>query len=510
MVDKVRASKHHSREIKKLAELAFAAKSVQAQNGAGQGMDKTLREFLIEYNGRIGKYGRMMMPSSFNVMHPFFRFMLNPVYIRLRDESDHLFSFPEFIDHVTSIPSEPPSTVLDSMEEGKIYSFNVTNAPGELTFSSSGGQEFGIGGASLVRDGSTIFVLLLAGQVCDVSLIETIKTTSVQISPDRGDVAPDPKLKAEAVPLFGDPSLWRCLYITGFDLANSEQLERFIAWDRGNGYTLLTDNSASFFDSDRWSDEQAEAMAKRAAEEIGEYDALLEVCKTALLLPLYFEKFGELVKVERHPTEYHATVGKFALRKRNSRAPKELKKAYRQVFELERRITHTPDQTTIVAPEYRIETSGYWKNLSQGSFGQDRAGNQIHGKTWVEKRLAWRETQRTHVTARRRTEEASSEDAGFVYVMRTAAHPRDVFKVGETSRTPTERAQELTRSTSSLDAFLVVEYWQVPDRRRTEKEIHTRLDDYRVNPRREFFRIQYDELRRIVVDVIGGHEPSSG
>lgn len=86
--------------------------------------------------------------------------------------------------------------------------------------------------------------------------------------------------------------------------------------------------------------------------------------------------------------------------------------------------------------------------------------------------------------------------------MRSAAHEKDIFKVGLTQRTFDIRSAELSRTTSSPDHFLVVEDWEMPDCILAEKLIHQELDQYRINPRREYFRAKYSVIFAAINKVI--------
>jgi hypothetical protein len=66
----------------------------------------------------------------------------------------------------------------------------------------------------------------------------------------------------------------------------------------------------------------------------------------------------------------------------------------------------------------------------------------------------------------------------------------------------------LSRSTSSPDHFLVVEEWYVKDCLLTEKLIHEKLNKYRVNPKREYFRARYNIIFAAIDEVIGEIEIS--
>jgi hypothetical protein len=108
----------------------------------------------------------------------------------------------------------------------------------------------------------------------------------------------------------------------------------------------------------------------------------------------------------------------------------------------------------------------------------------------------------------RKKEVHDSTNAGYIYVMRSAAHQKDVFKVGLTKRDSETRSKELSRSTSSPDHFLVVEEWFVNDCILAEKLVHEKLNKHRVNPNREYFRARYSIIFAAIDEVIGEIEIS--
>ena len=75
---------------------------------------------------------------------------------------------------------------------------------------------------------------------------------------------------------------------------------------------------------------------------------------------------------------------------------------------------------------------------------------------------------------------------GFIYVLANLYMP-DVYKVGMTTRSPRERAEEISRATGVPEQFDVLYYAEVRNPIAEERRVHERLDDYRLNLSREFF-----------------------
>jgi hypothetical protein len=85
--------------------------------------------------------------------------------------------------------------------------------------------------------------------------------------------------------------------------------------------------------------------------------------------------------------------------------------------------------------------------------------------------------------------------------MRNPAFEKNIYKIGLTTNETEERARQLSK-TSVPDHFHVMREWAVKDCIRAEKEIHTILDKFRVDPRREFFNIDMQVANETIETVI--------
>lgn len=81
---------------------------------------------------------------------------------------------------------------------------------------------------------------------------------------------------------------------------------------------------------------------------------------------------------------------------------------------------------------------------------------------------------------------------GWVYAMTSAAIYDDgkgLIKIGCTTLDPHERARQLTAATASPTAFYVLYSRRAEDANAAESHVHEILDEFRVNEKREYFRI---------------------
>jgi len=108
------------KKIKKIFDKATALIAVQQVNGLGFLADKMLREYNLEYNNRVLNGSLHDLPGSFNVAEAFNKFLPPSSTFKLRDEIDHIFSFDNFIDYITSASFDSSTTpTLENIIEGK-------------------------------------------------------------------------------------------------------------------------------------------------------------------------------------------------------------------------------------------------------------------------------------------------------------------------------------------------------------------------------------------------------
>ena len=498
------------KEIKKRYKKANAIAWAQLETGAGLPMDQLIRHFSNEYNWRNLHKGLTSMPGSFNVMEAFFRYEPVPSVFRILEERDHLLSFLEFVDFVTSGESGNPKDAIESIEEDVIYSYNLTDGPSDITFSVDAGSEFALGGVSLIRRGSELSILMLAGEKTDTAAqTENLKTDLAKTQIVQGREWLQERFESgqhEAVQLLGSKDYWQVLILSRLNIDSMTQDVRHLLWDAGASFLHLSDDIFVYLDrSGEFIKPEFEVTARKQAEKIKKYNALFEVCKSSVYLPLYYEHYADDVVDERHQTDFASSKHDLRRVKRNQLLSVKEKTLFRRVSVLRREMESKPDLISFKAPDFKVESSGFWRPLKLTEIGEDRYGQPIHGRTWVNKTLSWVQSEDTalRVSTSDSTDlRADDESSGYIYVMRLAAHPKDVFKIGLTKRGSEVRSDELSRETGALDKFLVVMDWKVLDFVTAERLIHERLDQYRVNPKREFFRAPFKTIVKTIEGVV--------
>lgn len=77
---------------------------------------------------------------------------------------------------------------------------------------------------------------------------------------------------------------------------------------------------------------------------------------------------------------------------------------------------------------------------------------------------------------------------GWLYAARNPSYPDSVFKIGQTTVSPSERIKQLSSSTSVYREFELAYFVHVSDHRAAEEYVHRALDDCRITLGREFFQ----------------------
>ncbi|MBY7907853.1 GIY-YIG nuclease family protein [Vibrio fluvialis] len=485
---------------------AVASCQVQELSGAGLPADTILREYNTEYNNRVFNHSLHQLPGSFNVVEAFNSFIPRTAIFKINKEIDSIFSFDDFLDFVTSDACPNGIEGLgEHMEDGTIYSFNSVDDPESSLFSTNTEDEFGVLSISLIKHKTEVSVVMLAGQKCDLqSKSQSLNSTmATRGGVGANGIAPDKNLTIEAVPLQPNSNLWRTVVLTRFDLNSLTTDSRYIYQDAGRFFVGCSDDIDCFLNNDgEFPSQDIEDSFKTQNEKIEEYSPLFELCKTALFLPMFRTEYEDTISIERHPTEFGQKRNKASFRKTNKLANSEFKVSFRNVESIQPINRIPPSRREFNAPDLKVETSGYWKKLDFQSRGEDKNNQPIQGRTWVSKTLEWKESLSRPTSVKVVSKTANIENEGYIYVMRSAAHEKNVFKVGLTRRTPEERSNELSRSTSAPDHFHVMEEWDVVDCVQAEKLIHERLNEFRVNPKREYFKAPYKVIFRVIDSVI--------
>ena len=99
-----------------------------------------------------------------------------------------------------------------------------------------------------------------------------------------------------------------------------------------------------------------------------------------------------------------------------------------------------------------------------------------------------------------------TESDGYIYLMKNNSMKDNIFKIGKTTKTPDERADDLSRSTGVAEKFEVISYWKSKNISKDESEIFASLENFRYSDNREFFQIEKNEAIKKIEFIINKNE----
>lgn len=99
--------------------------------------------------------------------------------------------------------------------------------------------------------------------------------------------------------------------------------------------------------------------------------------------------------------------------------------------------------------------------------------------------------------------------AGYVYILTSSALKANWLKIGKTTRTPRERAAEISRATGVPVPYEVVFEVPVSDCHAAEKAIHRALNKKRAASNREFFVLPLPKAIDVVTDIASRYQTAS-
>ncbi|MES2656368.1 MAG: GIY-YIG nuclease family protein [Bacteroidota bacterium] len=486
------------KKLKKQFDTGRQIIQVQLSNGLDRLNEKTLRSYLIEYANRFIKYGPNSFPTSFNVLEPFFTFNpFNSIIQLIEEEESYGVSLLDFLDYVTQSDfSLDNIDFYENIPEKMIYHFSFTTGFDEINFSNSQGKTFIIGSLSLIRQGNEVSMLMQAGESYDKQEAEeyfknhTRKTIEESISPFKKSLGfemdnhhEEPKI----VYFEGRDDLWLHSIALLFDLENKSIDIRHVARDENISYNILTDDYAAMFSrQNSLTKEERKEHFERYLNKLRNYDAVFDFAKYCLALPYYvFENEKRIVDVT-YQTDLNSIIKGPISKKQYASVPEKLKIHAKPFYYLESSTQVVLKETELNDKSFKIETSGYWKRVGFDEEGFDKSGRKIFGKTWVERNDVYYSSPKG-ITTIKEIDFFDNENAGYIYIMRQAAHEEHIFKIGLTKRSVKSRSNELS-NTSSVDKFFVVNSYYTKDCIDAEKQIHKELKMYRLTSRREFFR----------------------
>jgi hypothetical protein len=103
-----------------------------------------------------------------------------------------------------------------------------------------------------------------------------------------------------------------------------------------------------------------------------------------------------------------------------------------------------------------------------------------------------------------RSKIAEVPGSGWIYILSTREIPQ-LLKIGMTRRTVEDRVREINSATGVAIPFGVRCCWRVVDPSKAEDVVHSALDPWRIRGDREFFRIEFSDAKKLVIDTLEKH-----
>ena len=498
-------------------------------SGAGYPVDDLLHQLAVEYTHRFACSGTNNQPVNFNYFEAFCNIQLiensfAPYAVPI-PEVDTLFGVTDFFEFITSTEMEDfELKSLICIPENKAFHYTTNGDVNDLKFLNASGREFVISGFSLVRRGYSLFWYLLGGEHYLEeewkALCEEGRNTKF------GDLENVPSYKrafiedairingAEAgkpLALDGTKTALRKVVAGEIDILSEKYYSRCIMSDYENVFQIQCDDPEIFLNSGTKT--ESEKRSKLMLKEIEKCTVLWDLAGSMFKLPVYISSRASISKKTVEKSQ------KSVSKPRNIGGTG-LNSKFVNIPAIE--VTEKPTSPIIqIAPTYyKTETNGHWRRINPDSQGTGPNGEIVKGRTWVKKKNSWRELDREPKTiyvkssieaAKLKIEEYDSAaeaaitenkkdrgESGVLYVLRCTAMQEEVYKVGWTSKSASERARELSRATGVPKSFIVVDYWKHENPHGLEVNVHAMLNPYRINDRREFFSAPYNKIKSII------------
>ena len=494
------------KKLKKQFDVGRKIVNLQMINGLDNNNENTLRSYLSEYVSRYLEYGPQVFPASYNSLEPFFIFNIKNSIIELVDEEEaYSLSLLDFLNYITSNDfSLDKIDYYETIVENLIYHFQFSSDFEEYNFSSIGDVSFFVGSLSMIRRGNEVSMLIECGKSYNTS--EAEEDLSKQrdmcfadvINKRKSSLGFNPDFNKEEVTIvnFNDiEGLWSYNVELLFDIESNSIDIRYVGRDDGNKFKVLTDDYfAIFSDATDINDDLIKAF-KNHLDELSEYDSVFDFAKYCLSLPAYINENDEKLVDVMYETKLSNFLSPPLIKREYLDVPKKYKIYAKPLYYLESDYKAIIKNHKLDDNSFQLEKTGYWKRIGFDEQGFDKKGQPIIGKTWMERQEMFYTSPKV-VTKVKEVDKYTGPNAGYIYIMRQAAHEENIFKVGLTRREVEVRSKELS-NTSTIDKFHIITKYLTKDCVIAEKLIHEKLNNYRLSKRREFFACDLETIMNV-------------
>ena len=311
----------------------------------------------------------------------------------------------------------------------------------------------------------------------------------------------DHKKGTKFVPFENEEDLWYTVSGTNIDIESKTIDFRYMARDLNNIFQVTSDNvSHHLNEKDEFKDENSIKSYKHSLESLEDTSSLTEFALNCMYLPYWTELMEDKIVQVDYKTQLDQVI-KGPINKRKYKNVKSQFKLFtKQMFIIESENIEIKKSQSLPDTGFVIETSGYWRKLEVGEVGEGKKGEEVIGKTWVVRTDSFIKNS-FQPTKADYEPQFKGENSGYIYIQRTAAMEEDIFKIGLTRNSVNKRAKQLS-NTSAADNFLVLAKFATIDCFKAEGLIHQKLKAYRINPKREYFRLNVQKAYKVISETI--------
>ena len=499
-------------QLKKIIKENFqkAARSFEVQMTSNCGLitELTIRHYLREFNVRAWNHGLRTMPVMFNIMESFFNYRIPEMYFELIEEELYKISYYDFINFISNSELENRENLIkETLTEDLIFHFNFEKDLEKIRYTTEHGKKLVVAGASLIRRGHEVTVLLITGHKVAKRSKPKDRDFKFDLNhPEKGKLYREFQESIEGQALEYEyideqKEYAKVLVVCRIDLQSNTLDARYVAEEFNYNFSIVTDEKDGLLnDKGEFISEKYEKLWQNCLGSLNKYNVIFEAAKSALLLPFYLNENENEISEESIETVFNREY-KSPLKRREFKDIFGLASSFKTVFTLDRIFSAMPDLIKVRDDLFRVETSGYWKKLNVEEYGTDKSGRPMAGKTWVNQSLSWFQGHEDELIISKEKERFTDDDAGYVYILRNPAMEKNIFKIGLTRNDVDERVKQLSK-TSVPDKFYNCQEWNVKDCVKAERLIHEKLKQYRIDPRREFFCLEYGVAVSVVNEVV--------
>lgn len=499
-------SPQQMKAAQRTSELASLIDLAQSMTGPGFPLDRKLREFIREFNNRVMMARGDEQPQSFDVLQAFVEPHDQTLLLKILPEVFYSLDLNSVLDKLTDPNRIADTKLLLSLREGVIYHVNIPGSYQGLRF--VGNDDLAFYGAAFVRHGDELSIIGVAAKDGRVTGLEPVDFDDGDLDPDRHFLRQSrDKIDRNHAEFYEGDTLYPIVFLTRIDLVRKTTMVRFILEELKDVFKIYSDSRDMYTYMSKIRKMPVNDVSEifdKSCEQLIAYSQVFTMLWDIPYSVLDMESDDDL-SVNRYPTELNIEKNSTNVRKIRKVLSFQDAPNYVDVKSI---IKLAADSKSYdwQTEAFKVEQSGYWKTLGPGKVGVGKNGDTVHGRTWVTVKESWTESLGLEPpeasTTLQVTVITDTADIGIVYVMRSASHPKDQYKVGFTVKDVYDRANQLYSTSGQADQFNVVQHWKVRAPRRVEALVHQKLAAYRVNPRREFFLLKYEKIRAAIEEAI--------